>query len=157
MFMPRILTISLCCLLGANAVRSATSMSDANFQVTIGDLGEISSLKIVGDAFPTVYVMNATNSPDQNTADHQWLGEMMFKYRKGAATSWDSAFTSKSANGRTITRNSGTKVSVRYANATGVGSIRDFAVDATYELKGGALVWSITLNNTSNERMERTR
>ncbi len=154
MFMPRVLTISLCCLLGANAVRSATSMSDANFQVTIGDLGEISSLKIVGDAFPTVYVMNATNSPDQNTADHQWLGEMMFKYRKGAATSWDSAFTSKSANGRTITRNSGTKVSVRYANATGVGSIRDFAVDATYELKGGALVWSITLNNTSNERME---
>jgi hypothetical protein len=130
------------------------TISDANFAVEVGDFGQISSIRIVGDAFPTNYVMNATNSPDQNTADHQWMGELMFKYRKGAGTTWDSAYTSRSPNGRTITKNSATKVSVRYANATGAGSIRDFAVDATYELKGGALVWSITVNNTSNETME---
>jgi len=133
---------------------AAQTISDANFAVEIGDFGQISSLKIVGDAFPTSYVMNTTNSPDQNTTDHQWMGELMFKYRKGSATSWDSAYTSKSANGRTIAKNSAAKVSVRYANATGAGSIRDFAVDETYELKDGALVWSITIGNTSNESIE---
>lgn len=141
-------------LQAATMTASAVTISDANFVVDVGNFGEISSLKIVGDAFPTNYVMNTTNSPDQNTADHQWLGELMFKYRKGSASAWDSAYTNLSANGRTVTRESGTKVVVRYAKATGAGSIRDFTVDATYELKGGALVWSITVANTSNESME---
>lgn len=133
---------------------SATSISDANFAVEVGSHGEISSLRIVGDAFPTCYVMNAINSPDQNTTEHQWLGELMFKYRKGAGTAWDSAFTARSANGRTISKESGTKVSVRYTGASGAGSIRDFDVDETYELKDGALVWSIKLSNTSNQSIE---
>lgn len=154
MFVPRISMILLCCLAAAGVVHPASSIADANFQVTIGDFGEISSLRIVGDAFPTVYVMNAANSPAQNTADHQWVGELMFKFRKGAAGAWDSATTSRSANGRTITRNSATKVLVRYANATGAGSIRDFTVDATYELKDGALVWSITVANPSSSSLE---
>ena len=154
MNLPRIATSALALFLGATGSRAAVSLADANFQATVGDFGELSSLRIVGDAFPTVYVMNATNSSDQNTADHQWVGELMLKYRKGAAGAWDSAYTSRSANGRTITRNSATKATVRYANATGAGSIRDFTVDEVYELKGGALVWSITIANTSGSSLE---
>lgn len=142
-------------LLAAVAVSaSAVTISDANFSVDIGTLGEISSLKIVGDAFPTNYVMNATNSPDQNTSGHQWMGELLFKYRKGTAAAWDSAFTSLSANGRTVTKNGATKVSVSYANATGAGSIRDFKIEEAYELKDKTLVWTITVTNTSDEPIE---
>jgi hypothetical protein len=133
---------------------NAVTISDANFTVDIGTYGEISSLKIVGDAFPTNYVMNGTNSPDQNTTGHQWMGELLFKYRKGTATAWDSAFTSLSANGRTVTKNGATKVSVAYANATGAGSIREFKVDETYELKDNALNWTIVVTNTSASSIE---
>jgi hypothetical protein len=125
----------------------AVTISDANFSVEIGTYGEIASLKLVGDAFPTDYVMNATNSPDQNTADHQWMGELLFKFRKGTATAWDSASTNRSASTRTVTKNSATKVTVQYASGTASGSIRGFTVDETYELKDGALVWAITLAN----------
>jgi hypothetical protein len=152
--LPRTTTLGLALVLGVTNSRAAVSIADANFQVTVGDFGELSSLRIVGDAFPTVYVMNATNSPDQNTADHQWAGELMFKFRSGAAGAWDSAYTSRSANGRTLTKNGATKASVRYANATGAGSIRDFTVDEVYELKAGALVWSITIANTSSSSLE---
>jgi len=150
--MNKRLAASLLATLAVSA--GAVSISDANFTVDIGTYGEISSLKIVGDAFPTCYVMNATNSPDQNTTDHQWMGELMFKYRKGSATAWDSAFTNLSGNGRTVTKNSATKVSVAYANATGTGSIRDFKVDETYELKNSALNWTITVTNTSAGTLE---
>jgi hypothetical protein len=133
---------------------NAVTISDANFSVDVGTYGEISSLTIVGDAFPTCYVMNATNSPDQNTSDHEWMGELMFKYRKGSATAWDSAFTNLSDNGRTVTKNSGTKASVHYANATGAGSIRDFTVDETFELVNNALAWTITVTNTTSGSIE---
>lgn len=140
--------------LAAGEAKAVQTMADANFSVEIGDVGQIASLKIVGDAFPTNYVMNATNSPDQNTADHQWAGELLFKYRKGAATDWDSASTNRSGNSRTIEKAGATKVVVRYANASGPGSIRDFSVEETYELKGGSLVWSIALTNSGTESLE---
>lgn len=132
----------------------AVAISDANFAVEIGTYGEIASLKIVGDAFPTDYVMNAANSPDQNTSDHQWMGELLFKFRKGTATAWDSASTNRSASARTVTRNSATKATVHYASGTATGSIRGFTVDESYELKDGVLVWTITLANTSGQSLE---
>jgi len=136
------------------ATADAASITDANFAVEIGSYGEIASLKLAGDAFSTDYVMNAANSPDQNTSDHQWLGELQFKFRKGGATAWDSASTNASASARTVTRNSATKVSVHYASGSGAGTIRGFTVDETYELKDGALVWSIALANTSGQSLE---
>jgi len=132
---------------------AATTISDANFVVDIGSYGEISSLKIVGDAFPTCYVMNATNSPDQNTAEHQWAGELFFTYRLGAGA-WTKALTSVSKSGRTITKPTATSTLVRYAGATETNGIKDFSVDETYELKGGSLVWSIKLTNTSSQPIE---
>lgn len=140
-------------LLVPGAALAATSISDASFAVEIGNHGEISSLKIVGDAFPTCYVMNATNSPDQNTADHQWMGELMFSYRMGTGA-WTTAWTSKSASGRTVTKPSSTSVLVRYANATEANGVKNFTVDETYELKNGTLVWSIKLSNTSSQAIE---
>lgn len=140
-------------LVASSFAGAATSLSDANFQVEVGTSGEISSLKIVGDAFPTVYVMNATNSPDQNTSEHQWLGELFFTYRLGAGA-WTKGLTSVSKSGRTITKPTATSALVHYANATETNGIQNFTVDETYELKGGALVWSIKLANTSSQSIE---
>src|ERR1700728_855361 len=62
---------------------SAFTLSHGTFEVETGSDGEISSLQLTGDAFPTNYVLNATNAPGQNTPDHEWVGELMFTYRKG--------------------------------------------------------------------------
>ncbi len=69
-------------LLGAAA--QAQTLSNSTFKATIGSNGEISSLQLTGDTFPTNYVLNATNAPGQNTADHAWVGELMFNYRLGS-------------------------------------------------------------------------
>lgn len=150
------MNIRLCALLLACLAASAAAVriSDTNFVVEIGTHGEISSLKIVGDAFPTDYVMNAANSPDQNTTDHQWMGELLFKFRKAGSEDWDSASTNASAGTRTVVRNGATKATVRYASGTAAGSIRGFTVEETYELKEGALVWSVTVANPSGDSLE---
>ena len=61
----------------------AQTLSNTYFKAQIGTNGEILSLQLTGDTFPTNYVLNATNAPGQNTTDHEWVGELMFNYRLG--------------------------------------------------------------------------
>ena len=75
---------------------AAQTLSNGTFNVQIGSNGEISSLQLTGDAFPTNYVMNATNAVGQNTADHEWVGELMFTYRLNGGT-WTTALTNQSS------------------------------------------------------------
>lgn len=131
---------------------SAYTLSNSEFQVTTGNHGEITNLQIVGDSFPTNYVMNATNAPQQNTSDHQWVGELMFTYRLGSGA-WTKAWTNRSADGRTQSQ-SGNTVNITYQNSSNAEGIRNFKVDESYALQSDHLRWSITVTNTSNQTLE---
>ncbi|WP_227013992.1 DUF5695 domain-containing protein [Paenibacillus psychroresistens] len=130
----------------------AYTLSNSNFNVETGTNGEITSLKVVGDSFSTNYVMNATNAPNQNTTDHQWLGELMFTYKLGTGA-WTTALTNKSANGRTQSQ-TGNAVTVTYQNATDAQGVKNFKVIETYSLVNDYLLWSINLTNTSTQNIE---
>ncbi|MFC5468014.1 DUF5695 domain-containing protein [Cohnella suwonensis] len=131
---------------------SAYTITNGTFNVQTGSNGELTSIQLVGDNFPTNYVMNGTNAPNQNTADHQWVGELMFKYRLGSGA-WTTALTSKSADGRTQSQ-SGSTVTVTYQNSTNAEGVKNFKVVETYSLVNDALVWSINLTNTSTQTLE---
>ncbi len=131
---------------------AAYSLSNGTFQVTTGSSGEISSLKLTGDNFPTEYVLNGANAPNQNTSDHQWLGELMFTYRLGTGA-WTQGWTSKSADARTQSQ-SGSTVNITYQNSSNAQGIRNFRVDESYSLVSDYLQWQIKVTNTSSQQME---
>ena len=80
----------------AGAARGQTkTLSNSTFNAQIGSNGEISSLQLTGDAFPTNYVLNANNAVGQNSADHEWVGELMFTYRLNGGA-WTTALTNQS-------------------------------------------------------------
>ncbi|XID96125.1 DUF5695 domain-containing protein [Paenibacillaceae bacterium WGS1546] len=131
---------------------SAYTISNSQFQVVTGTHGEIESLRIVGDQYPTNYVMNGANAPNQNTADHQWVGELMFTYRLNNGA-WTRAWTSKSADAR-VQSQSGNTVNVTYQNSANAEGIRNFRLNQSYSLVGDHLLWSMTVTNTSNQTLE---
>jgi hypothetical protein len=138
------------CALAAPA--RAQTLSNDTFKVTIGSNGEISSLQLTGDAFPTNYVMNAANAPGQNTADHEWVGELMFTYRV-AGGAWATALTNQSGDARRIAAGQDA-VTVTYQGSANAKGIRDFKVVETYALSGDHLSWQIAVTNTGTEALE---
>lgn len=130
----------------------AYDLSNSSFQVSTGTNGDITSLKLTGDNFPTNYVMNATNAPNQNTADHQWLGELMFTYRLNNGA-WTKALTNKSADGRTQSQ-TGNTVNIIYQNSANAEGIRNFRVNESYSLVSDYLLWQIQVTNTSTQTLE---
>lgn len=133
---------------------AGNTLSNEYFKVEIGNYGEISSLQLTGDTYPTNYVMNAINAPKQgqSTTEHYWLGELMFTYRLGNG-SWAKAFTNYSNDARTKSQ-SGNTVTVTYQNSANSQGIRNFRVDETYSLVDDCLLWSIKVTNTSNQTIE---
>jgi hypothetical protein len=151
------LLASMTVLLGAGASRAlaqtqAQALSNDHFKLQIGSNGEIASLQLVGDAFPTNYVMNAANAVGQNTADHEWVGELMFSYRVGSGA-WTTALTNQSSDVRKIAKN-GNAVSVSYESSGNASGIRGFKLVETYSLVDDFLYWEITLTNTSGQSLE---
>lgn len=139
-------------LFGAHTAE-AHELSNDKLTIQTGEHGEISSIRIKGDAFPTEYVMNASVTPEQNTADHQWLGELMFTYRLDEG-SWTKAWTNKSADARKITT-SGNRVTVTYENSNNAEGIRNFKVIETYSAESnGSVLWNIQVQNTSGKKLE---
>lgn len=130
----------------------AYDLSNSNFQISTGSNGDITSLKLTGDNFPTNYVMNATNAPNQNTADHQWLGELMFTYRLNNGA-WTKAWTSQSGDARTQSQ-SGNAVNIVYQNSANAEGIRNFRVNESYSLVNDYLLWQIQVTNTSTQTLE---
>ncbi|MDQ0874886.1 hypothetical protein QFZ77_003545 [Paenibacillus sp. V4I3] len=143
---------AIVCLFFSPGMAFANTLSNSTFNVQTGTNGEITSLKLTGDTFSTDYVMNATNAPNQNTADHEWLGELMFTYKLGSGA-WTKAYTNKSADGRTITQ-SGNTVTVTYQNSANAEGIKNFKVVVTYSLISDYLQWSINIMNTSTQSIE---
>lgn len=122
------------------------------FNVQVGSNGEISTLKLTGDTYPTNYVLNSSNAPNLNTSDHQWFGELMFKYRLSSG-SWQTALTQSSGDVRMQSNNKNT-VTVTYLNSSNTNGIKNFKVIETYSLVDDSLQWSIQLTNTSSQTLE---
>lgn len=133
-------------------------LQNDRYRVEIGEHGEIFSLTLPGDLFPTEYVMNTSNSSFLNSTNyHLWVGQVMFRYRFGEGQ-WLTAWTSQSADIRTITRD-GNTVTVTYdGKSANPNGIRDFKVVEKYELiddgQGGYVRWSIEVTNTSDQTLE---
>lgn len=134
------------------AYAQAYTLSNSYFNVVTGTNGEITSLKLTGDTYPTNYVLNATNAPKLNTSNHQWLGELIFKYRLGSG-SWQTAMTQSSSDCR-VQSQSGSTVTVTYQNSSNTNGIRNFKVTENYSLINDYLQWSITVQNTSSQTLE---
>jgi hypothetical protein len=137
---------------------STYTLSNNYFNIQIGQYGDIYSLKLVNDAFPTNYVMNAASAANQNTPDHEWMGELMFKYRLADADGnfagdYTSALTNQSGDVRLISQNS-SGVTVNYANSAAAQGIKNFNLTEKYSLVNDAFVWSITVTNTSTQKLE---
>ncbi|GIP18467.1 hypothetical protein J40TS1_41090 [Paenibacillus montaniterrae] len=130
----------------------AYDLANDTFRLSTGNHGEITKLEIVGDQFPTNYVMNGSNAPPQNTSEHQWVGELMFTYRLNNGA-WQEAWTSKSAGARTQSQ-SGNTVNITYQNSSNSQGIRNFRVDQSYQLQADHLRWEIKVTNTSNQSLE---
>lgn len=128
-------------------------LSNEFFNIEIGEYGQITSLMIVGDKYPTNYVMNAENSPNQDTDDHQWMGELMFNTKVCDSTEWTESWTNSSNSVRDI-KLDGNKVVITYENATEDKGIKDFKLVETYSLVDDKLRWEITVTNTRDEKIE---
>lgn len=147
----------------AQAADHAYELDSSNLRIGFGDDGSIQSLKVADDAFDTEYVMNPESAPDQaaEAAEEykQWLGNIMFSYSTGEGSvsvdgvgdeAWKSAWTTRSADARTVTGDDDS-VTVRYENSAADGGIRDFAVDETYRIApDGSLTWTQTATNVSD-------
>ena len=76
----------------AEAAPSSDEISNDSLTVSIGDLGQISSLKINNNRLNSegnnVNFVLPNDSENQNNEAHQWMGEMIFSYR----TSEDGTF-----------------------------------------------------------------
>jgi hypothetical protein len=131
---------------------AAATLTNGVFDVEIGKNGEVSSLQLVGDTFPTNYVLNATNAPGQDTADHEWVGELMFSYRFGSGA-FQTALTQASADVRQV-ESTASSVTVSYENSGNANGIKNFRVVETYALADQALSWQIALTNTSSQTLE---
>ncbi len=130
----------------------AYTLSNSYFDVQTGSNGEISSLKLTGDTYPTNYVLNPTNAPRLNTGNHQWLGELIFKYRLGTGA-WQTAMTQSSSDCR-VQSQSGNTVTVTYQNSSNSNGVKNFKVSENYSLINDYLQWSITVQNTSSQTLE---
>jgi MYXO-CTERM domain-containing protein len=138
--------------LGSASVARAQTLSNTYFNAKVGTNGELSSLQLTGDAFPTNYVLNATNAPGQNTTDHEWVGELMFTYRLDGGA-WTTALTNQSADVRAITTGTDS-VTVTYQNSANAKGVKNFKLVETYALVNDYLSWQITVTNTSTQTME---
>lgn len=141
-------------LLGYSMPSWAQTLSNSTFNVQFGSYGQINSLQLTGDAFPTNYVLNGSNGPAgfSTSSDHEWVGELMFKYRLSTGV-WNTALTSQSGDARSVASTS-SSVTVTYQNSASAQGVKNFKLVEAYSLVGNALVWQITLTNTSSQTVE---
>ena len=127
------------------------TLSNDYFSVNIGKYGQIRKLYIVGDKYPTNYVMNEENAPAQGASStHQWMGELMLATKFGDGE-YTEGYTSQSDSDRTITLKDN-KVIVTYdGNATEAKGIKGYQVKETYTLVNDRIKWDIEIENKSDE------
>ncbi len=129
------------------------TLTNDYFKVSTGKYGQITGIYIVGDKYPTNYVMNAINAPAQgNSPTHQWMGELMLNTKLGNENYVES-MTSQSDSDRKIELKDN-KIVVTYSgNATETKGIKGFELQETYSLVNNQLQWDISIKNTNDDTL----
>lgn len=149
-------------LASARAEQTGIRVSSARLGVQFGDDGSVQSLQVTHDAFPTEYVMNPSNAPEQAAEPdaelRQWFGNVMFSYVPGTGKvtqagvggqAWQRAWTTASSDARTVTH-SPNGVEVAYAGSKAKDGIKDFRLTERFSFDtDGSLIWRQTVTNTS--------
>ena len=180
--------VMLISLLPAQTIFAADSepgtISNDSLKVTVGGLGQISSMNIVNNPLNNNgaeinFLLPNNTSPQNNTA-HQWAGEMIFATRTSDTADFSEAGEfvevdtnrTLAAGGSTTATNiaednpyisqtqDGDKITV---NIKGMDledetarAIKGFDVESVYDMEteDGSLLWSVTLTNTSDKYIE---
>lgn len=121
------------------------TLSDTNFTVVTGSGGDITSLKLTGDTYPTEYVLNGSSQKTR-------IGQILFTYRLGNGT-WTKAATSASSDAMTQEQD-GKTITVTYQNSTASQGIKNFKLVETYSLNNGYLSWEMSITNTAEQDIE---
>jgi hypothetical protein len=149
----------------AAAGPSATLESD-QLAIEFEDDGSIRSLRIIDDLYPTEYVMNPEQTPEQANDPgkkyRQWLGNLLFSYafdegdisEDGVGDSpWKAAWTTQSTDARSVTSDKDT-VTVKYADSNSKNGIKGFTLVEKYSIeKDSSLLWTQKVTNTSKKRL----
>ncbi|MFD1124862.1 DUF5695 domain-containing protein [Lentilactobacillus raoultii] len=129
-------------------------ISNNQFKVDIGKNGTIQGLYLSNDSFDTNYVMNTKSNPAQNTAGHEWVGDLIFQTQPGDNATgdvWQKEYTNSSDSTRKVSM-SNNKVVVTYTPGKATNGIQNMGVTETYSLDNdGHLKWDITVKNDSNK------
>lgn len=139
--------------LTAEPITDGYRLKNGYFEIETGKYGQLTSIQIVDDLYPTNYVMNTQNAPGQDTAAHQWMGELMFQTRPAGSDEWDESMTSKSDSVRNVELIDN-KVVITYENATEEKGINDFKLVESYYLEDDQLKWDITVENNNASALE---
>ncbi len=171
----------------AEAAPSSDEISNDTLTVSIGDLGQISSLTIndnLNSGGNEVNFVLPNDTSSQNNEAHQWMGEMIFSYRTsedGTFPDDNSGFTEVDTNktlaaGGSTTYSNATEnlesnpyiektvnedsVEIKFIgqelDSTDERTMKGFDVTSVYDTDtdDGSLLWTITLENTSDEYIE---
>ena len=172
----------------AEAAPSSDEISNDSLTVSIGDLGQISSLKINNNRLNSegnnVNFVLPNDSENQNNEAHQWMGEMIFSYRTsedgtfpedrsgfvevdtnrtlaaGGSTTYDNASENLESNPYIEKNVEDDKVEVTFKgqdlDSTDERTMKGFDVQSVFDMgtEDGSMLWSITLENTSDEYIE---
>ncbi|WP_230674283.1 DUF5695 domain-containing protein [Rathayibacter sp. Leaf248] len=142
------------------------TLSSSQVNVGFAADGSLQSLKIPGDLYDTQYVANPDVAPklaaDPAAKNRQWLGNALFSYATGTGTPtasgvgttpWKTAWTTESADARTVTATANS-VTVKYQNSANANGVKGFTFTQTYSLDtDGSLLWKQTVTNTSGQRL----
>ena len=137
---------------------NGTHLGNAAFCVQFDDASAgVMRLDSPADSYGTNYVIGSSEHPQFTVADSRWFGDVVFRFRSGAGP-WQHASTAHSRDARTLqqSNDAGVQAIVFHyrsdpANADG---IRGFDFDEKYELRGGVLLWSLTLRNETGQPLE---
>ena len=144
--------------LSASAPCSGEHLENAAFCVQFDNASAgVMRLDSPADSYGTNYVIGSSDYPEFAVADSRWFGDVVFRFRSGAGP-WQHASTAGSRRARTV-ESSNTPEEKRIlfhyrSDPASMDGIRGFDLDEAYELRGGVLLWSLTLHNQTDEPLE---
>lgn len=83
-----------------------------------------------------------------------WTGDIIFKMRRHHQETWCPMHTFLSEDIRTVSYNDDSITTNYQGNSANSGGLQNLDIRQTYQLSGDAILWLITIRNTSQEQLE---
>ena len=146
------------------AKAATNEIANDSLKISVGDLGQISTLNIVNNPRnrrnQEINFVLPNNTSPQNGVQHQWMGEMIFSVRSSADGSFPASNIASDNPYIEKTVVSDKKVEVNFIgqdlSSTTDRTMKGFDVKSTYDMdtEDGSLLWTITLKNKSDAYLE---